>query len=433
MKTYKKIGGVMVPESSSIGEVVPTDLDYCGGNFGAISAPINTAVKLPLLAIAGPLSSWKSSDTEITIGESGLYQIFYLSPNKSAADTVGTNISIWADSAVIAHNNKEGTVAFYSLPSTDFTGYLEAGMKISFSLYFRAADSTNAGGSFFVVRLTEKYPKVLYDSPRMPQHFVGPPDMSTWTSVASFTASGSYTLSKDAWIFVYTYDTSPSNSYNVGLSIDGKQVAYGERYSKSVNYQNFHRAGTVIGFSTDAPGVQCGVRAADPLWVLPVFVTGADLQSSTDPGYVGIEPDTKRMKVNGYGWRPVSFTIDEAWGWSSTGLTIRYNEFLKKLSVRFNGIAKTDVKFYKDHVCQITDDTLPIIADVTVAGLGLILFNGNTIMGSRPTGLTLTGNGKYIDLMVYDTTTISTTGIVPGTTPGKMWGIVEFDLNNQHM
>jgi hypothetical protein len=305
MKTYKKIGGVMVPESSSIGEVVPTDLSYCGGSFASGTLLGNDAIQYPILSIAGTLAAWKTSDTEITIQETGQYQIFFLPPQtatavaRKRATVIRINGNSISSEEIAAGDNNENS------SSASYTGILEAGYKLSFStwLYGSGNQAFNAGGSFFLVRLTEKYPKVLYDATRMPQHFMGPPDTDHADPTNHITTqTGSWTVDKPGYVKCQFEALSYGSSTRRALARNGN-IFYRHDLTNSA------AATVVVPHIEVVPGdvitfdlTNCTNPACyyvPPLWMLPVFITGADLQSSTDPGKIDIDPNTKVMAVNG--------------------------------------------------------------------------------------------------------------------------------------
>ncbi|MDR2096021.1 MAG: hypothetical protein LBP76_10970 [Treponema sp.] len=324
METYKKVAGQMMKESSSMGEIVPTELDYVGGTFQNVTgAGANTYQMLQILSVGGPLAGWKKDSTRISIKESGLYQIFITPPAQSTADqsymSAGIVANYQGEDTVLATQFLRWSADTNYEPSVSWTGVLENGMDIYFSFASSIANKAlDAGGSFFIVRIQEKYPKVLFDSARMPQHFMGPPDLTTETLITDTWGSGGdtphYIMPKDGYlrIAVSVDSTDVNVSGIVAFNHNSKSyeiIKYNTVYAQSsmlpnsVFFEIEVRKDDEIWFGITHSAVtrRLNVRFYEPQWVLPVFVAGADLQSSNDPGYCSIEPDTKRIKMNGGG------------------------------------------------------------------------------------------------------------------------------------
>jgi hypothetical protein len=269
-----------------------------GGTFAA--ATINGETALPFLAIDGPLAPWKSSATEITIQEDGEYQIFVLPPNKTGYTSVIVSTLIDVNGTRIARNERR-TDTFKGLVSTSYTGTLEAGMKVSFILAPSASETFEAGGSFFLIRLQEKMPKILYDSAAMPQHFMGPPDITKTETIDRITAvGGSWVSDRTGYMYL---GAMGGNGGGPDWRLDGKPISrYGGQSSKVwVNgyYPIVKGQMLSLGYTNTSEASYIESKFCPAMWMLPVFVTGTDLQSSTDPGKVDIDPDTKTMAVTG--------------------------------------------------------------------------------------------------------------------------------------
>jgi hypothetical protein len=174
---------------------------------------------------------------------------------------------------------------------------------IGISKKLQGPKGTSNTAELVAVKLVGKYPKVLYDATRMPQHFMGPPDTDHADPTNHITTqTGSWTVDKPGYVKCQFEALSYGSSTRRALARNGN-IFYRHDLTNSA------AATVVVPHIEVVPGdvitfdlTNCTNPACyyvPPLWMLPVFINGADLQSSTDPGKVDIDPDTKTMAVTG--------------------------------------------------------------------------------------------------------------------------------------
>jgi hypothetical protein len=126
-------------------------------------------------------------------------------------------------------------------------------------------------------------------------------------------------------------------------------------------------------------------------------------------------------------WENVPFTLKN--GYTSAGLSqfnVKYNKALKAYSITFSGLNKVDMTF--GEVIATVNAPLPMTPPRQMYGGSIILDTysaENTPVGRLAVGLGIKANG---DIQIWPTDTTKTTGTVPNTKPGRLYGRVIFTL-----
>jgi hypothetical protein len=142
---------------------------------------------------------------------------------------------------------------------------------------------------------------------------------------------------------------------------------------------------------------------------------------------IGIVNYGESVTLSDNKWENVPFTLKN--GYTSAGLAqfnVKYNKALKAYSISFSGLNKVDMTF--GEVIATVNAPLPMTPPRQMYGGSIILDTysaENTPVGRLALGLGIKANG---DIQIWPTDTTKTTGTVPNTKPGRLYGRVIFTL-----
>ena len=129
-------------------------------------------------------------------------------------------------------------------------------------------------------------------------NLIGPPDYQNIETTNRITENGgSWTADRDGHVALARGKTGGGyDSGSAWFSIDGVDVSGSTPYGL-YTVEPISKGQTVL-FTSNVAVSNVICRFIPPKSVAPMFITGADMQSSTDNGKVSIDPATKTMSVN---------------------------------------------------------------------------------------------------------------------------------------